>query len=158
MSWLRIAFDEGITHAVHNSLAQSLVLDMAERGMQVKCFETAYGLESARTMKGNPAPLSEWAFDFGGMTYVNAPREVVTVDGLSVTIDCDAFPYVLRAFEDAKIRRFADGRWYYKLKFWIHATVLTPEQRDAFEDAIGQRQRVARERWQAFRTPAGATP
>lgn len=150
MTWLRIAFVDAITHVAPSSLVSSLVVEMAERGHPVENYETKYGREYAAKFGGNPAPVSKWAFDCGGMRHTDTPFETIDVDGLAVNIDCDAFPYVLRAVEDAKIRRFSDGAWYYKLKFWIHATVITVEQHDAIERAMQARVELANSRALAF--------
>lgn len=149
MTWLRIGFEGALTHAVHESLMPSLVADMISRGHPIEDFEKRYGREQAAALHGNPAPIAEWAFDLGGMCYATMPRETISVDGLLILVDCDHLPAVLRAVDDAKIRRFAGGAWYYKLKFWMHATVLTVEQRDsvvaALDARLGSAQRRARE-------------
>jgi len=149
MTWFRVAFENGLTHAVHASLLTSLVAEMIERGMTIKDFEKTYGIEHASAMKGNPAEIVDWAFDLGGFCYVNMPRETLNIDGLNVLVDCDHLPRILDSVDDAKIRRFADGVWYYKLKFWHHATVLSVAQHNAVRDAldarVGSAQRRARE-------------
>ena len=148
--WFRIAFDHALTHAVSEQLLVPLVADMTSRGCPIEDFEKKYGREHARALGGNPAPLTEWAFDIGGCYFGGMPVSTLVIPGLSIEVPCDMFTSVARAFGEAKLRYFGDGSPYYKLKFWMHATVLTPAQFDEVCGELGAKQRDAIERSDAY--------
>ena len=153
MNWQRISFVDSIAHAVHGELAAALVGDMAARGHAVKDYVTEYGLEHALALGGNPKPITEWRLDLGGGCYVDAPEETFSIDGLALSVPCEQHDQVLARIDSpahAPIRRFASGGWYYKLKFWVHATVLSPAQRDVLLYAMEDRRRLAADRCHAF--------
>lgn len=151
MRWVRIGFVDAMTHAVSSPLVAPLVAEMRGRGSAIQDYEVAYGREYARALGGNPAPITAWAFDVGGPCCVHMPVEVIAVDGLDIEIPCDQFEAIHRAADRFGIRRFATGEWYYKFKFWLHATVLTVEQRDTVLFALEDRLAVAKQRARAFR-------
>lgn len=135
--WLRIAFEDAITHAVHASLAPSLIIDMAERGHPIENYEERYGRDRAVDLgRDNPKVITKWAFDCGGFWIQGEPEQRIEVTGLSIDVPCAQYEYVLPAVEKAKARQFADGEPYVNLKFWIHATVLTPSQHEALLDEL----------------------
>jgi hypothetical protein len=128
MTWFRIGFDDAISHAVHESLRDHLVDDLARRGHPVKDYATAYSPEYAKTLGGNPKEITRWRFDMGGSVHLHRPRETVTVDDLEIEIDCEHLRLVLRDLQRSPLRQFANGLEYYKAKFWMHATVLSRRQ------------------------------
>lgn len=150
MSWLRIAFDGAKTHAVPSQLALPLIADMTARGCPIKNFEKEYGLEHAAALKGNPVEITEWGFDCGGFWIQGEPEETFVVDGLSIDVPCAQYAYILPDVERSQVRTFADGTPYHKLRFWHHATVLTPEQMDTLRAAMRLRADVAEKRSALF--------
>jgi hypothetical protein len=150
MTWFRIGFDDAITHAVHESLRDQLVDDMARRGHPVKDFVKSYGAAHAAALGDNPKAITDWCFDLGGGVHLHTPRETVIVDDLEIRIDCDHLPVVLRELQRAPLRTFADGTEYYKAKFWVHATVLSRAQMKAAIVAMAAIEERAIERVKAF--------
>lgn len=130
MTWLRIAFDHALTHAVSTDLAPALIADMAARGHVVDNYETKYGREIAKSLGGNPAAITEWAFDMGGMCHADMPMEPIAIDGLTIHVPCDQFGDVFGETQRQACRVFATGERYYKFKFWVHALVTSPSNRD----------------------------
>jgi hypothetical protein len=126
--WLRIAFADAITHACPGELAPDLIVDMAHRGCPIENYEEKYGTKSAAELGGNPKVITKWSFDCGGAWYVGEPVESLILDGLLLKVPSSQFKYVLSDVRRSQVRRFDDGAPYHKLKFWMHATVLTPNQ------------------------------
>jgi hypothetical protein len=149
-NWFRVAFEHAVTHCVHSSLLAPLIVDMAERGHPVENFQVKYGVDHARSLRGNPAPIDKWGFDLGGMCYATMPRETFEISGLPFVVDCDYFDAILSDVKTASLRWFASGEPYYKLKFWHHATVLTPEQHARCVHSMSGLAASAKERAEAF--------
>jgi hypothetical protein len=149
-SWFRIAFENVRTHAVSQSLLGSLITDMIKRGHPIDNYEKSYGVERAKALQGNPALITEWAFDVGGYYVVEMPIETIEVEGLSVQIPCDMFDAIARTFAKAQPRRFDDGASYFKMKFWLHATVLTVSQYTRLRREIEARVDAALTKAQTF--------
>lgn len=128
MTWIRVAFDHALTHAVPRSLAQPLMLEMIERGHPLTNFAEKYGPDHAAALGDNPKVIDDWAIDFGGGVFVGMPKETFVVAGLVLDIWCDHMDDARRALSESTVRMFDDGQQYHKLRHWHHATVLTVEQ------------------------------
>lgn len=155
--WSRISFDKAMVHAVSADLEPQLVAEMLARGHAIKDFVTEYGLEHALALGGNPKAITEWAFDIGGACHKDTPLETFDIDGLAVSVPVDQYELIqlgIERVDRAPIRRFAGGDWYYKIKFWVHATVLTPAQRDTLLHGIEDRRAHALERARRFHEAA----
>jgi hypothetical protein len=63
MTWLRIAFEDAMTHCCPAALLPDLVVEMARRGSPIKNFEANYTPETAAKLGGNPAVIDKWSFD-----------------------------------------------------------------------------------------------
>ena len=150
-NWFRIVFEHALSHAVPASLFTPLVTEMNHRGHPIQDFEAAFGPEHARSLGGNPAPLTEWALDVGGPTHLHEPRETIDIDGLSTEIPCWQVPSVYAEAAALAMRRFPTGEPYYKLKLWLHATVLTVEQYDKLLHDLGGLRYEAARRAEEFR-------
>jgi len=151
VTWYRVSFDDALSHAVSARLIVPLCADMAARGHGLTDFTAKYGPDHARALGDNPREIDAWAFDLGGPCYVNAPVETLEVDGLRIDVPCSQFETVSRAVFGARVRRFdSDGSHYYKLKFWMHATVVSLAQYDHITAALTARQSSAIERALAF--------
>ena len=149
-TWFRIAFEHALTHCVSSELMAPLLYEMATRQHPIKNFEREYGRESAGVLGGNPRLITDWAFDLGGGVFANEPRETLNIDGLAIDVSCHHFSAVLHGVERLTLRTFSGGESYYKTKFWLHATVLTPAQRDEIVRAMVDRAPVAEARANAF--------
>jgi hypothetical protein len=148
--WLRIAFEGAKTHAVPSQLALPLIADMMKRGCPVENFETKYGKEHAATLKGNPAAITEWGFDCGGMWITGEPEEMFTIDGLAIDVPCAQYDFILADVMRSEERVFANGERYHKLKFWMHATVLAPIHMVSLRVAMRLRKATAKRRASEF--------
>lgn len=151
-TWFRVGFDDAITHAVSLALVAPLVADMAQRGHHIADLEKKYGREHAKALGGNPVAITEWALDIGGPVHINEPRETFNVDGLSLVVACDHFCAVQSELAGLPIRQFDGGETYVKAKFWMHATVLTPLQRDLLVAGLFAGRAAATARHEAFRS------
>lgn len=139
MTWQCILFEGAMAHVVHDLLAANLVADMAVRGCRIDMSRPE-----------NPKATEEWAFDIGGFWVQGEPEETIHIDGLTIDIPCCQFDAILPTVEKSKERTFANGDRYHKLKFWIHATVLTPTQHALLLCEMYRILPVARERGAAF--------
>jgi hypothetical protein len=85
-----------------------------------------------------------------GGVFVNEPRETIDVDGLAIDVSCHHFSHVLHVLERLPLRTFDGGEPYYKTKFWLHATVLTPAQRHDVVRVMSDRAVLAEKRANDF--------
>lgn len=148
--WFRCSFEHALTHCVSSELMAPLLIDMATRGHPLKNYEKEYGRSAAQSLGGNPASMTEWAFDLGGGVFANEPRETFDIDGLSIDVLCHHFGAVLARVNSLPLRSFSGGEPYYKTKFWLHATVLMPAQRDDVVRIMTERSAVAEQRANDF--------
>lgn len=126
--WFRVSFEHAIAHAVSFELFEPLVSEMLDREHPIADFEKRYGREQAASLGGNPATIDAWAFDCGGIAHMHEPKIVLMIDELSIDVRVSHFDAVRHEIERSEPRRFANGVMYHKLKFWMHATVLTLSQ------------------------------
>lgn len=128
VKWLRLMFEHAMTHVCPYELSGALINEMVERGCPVQDLVAAYSRETAVSLGGNPRVIDGWAFDAGGMAIQDEPAITIDIDGLAVKVWCGQYDYIVREFGRAPLRKFANGAPYHKLKYWHHATVLTPAQ------------------------------
>jgi len=150
MTWFNIAFQDALTHVVHRELLTSLLVDMLAREHPMMDYEARYGVDYARATGGNPRQTRQWAFDLGGAMHMHAPIETLEIDGLSVEVSCEHFELVRASIAKSELRTFPDGAMYHKLKFWHHATVLTPGQHQHVLELMARRGDEASKRARAF--------
>lgn len=142
-TWYRYSFDRALVHIVPDSLAEQLVAEMTERGHPVHDYAATYTAEVAASLGGNPKVMTEWCIDFGGMVHVHQPYETFSIDGLAVDVASDRIDRVAELVAAAPLRRFADGNAYYKLRHWMHATVLTHAQLTELKRQLSERVAIA---------------
>ncbi len=141
MNWYRIIFEKALTHAVPANLKDQLIAELTERHHPpVEEF----------SLGGPIAEITEWGFDLGGMAIMGEPQEEFTAAGLLWEVSSDHVSGVLSSFKKLPLRYFADGSPYYKAKFWLHATVMNPDQYHEILGALEACADVAEERAEAF--------
>lgn len=146
-TWLRVSFVDAITHCVPESLLSSLCNDMAERGHAVA--------KQSATGGPNPEVMTEWAFDIGGPTYQDMPCEILFADDLRIFVPCDQYETIRERIRALSVRRFdGDGSYYYKIKLWCHATVLTLAHYDQIVRQMDDRRVMAKFRALEFKAAA----
>lgn len=142
-TWNRYSFDKALVHIAPDSLAEQLVAEMTDRGHPLQDYVAMYGQEVAASLGGNPKPMTEWCIDFGGIVHVHQPYETFSIDGLAIDVASDRVDSVLELVSKSQLRRFSDGAPYYKLRHWLHATVLTRSQATSLAKQLLERRAVA---------------
>ncbi len=151
MTWRRYLFRDFIVHVVPAELADHLLADLAARG-----GGGAPALQDLREHQiANPATITSWGLDLGGMAQEGRPLEHFTWAGLDLAVPSDQVAIIAGIVAALPVRRFAGGPDYLKLKLWRHATVMTPEQRVELALLLAHRVAEARERAAAFEATLG---
>jgi hypothetical protein len=149
-AWFRVAFEHALVHCVSSELMASFLYEMAIHGHPIEDYARTYGRAAAATLGGNPRIVGEWALDLGSNLFANEPTETFDVEGLVVSLACRQFSHVLRVLERLPLRTFDRDTPYYEIKLWLHATILTPSQRDVVLRVLTDQARVADARVRAF--------
>lgn len=148
MTWRRYIFRDFLVHVVPAELADHLLADLAARGDPA--------LQDLRGHRiANPATITTWALDIGGMAKLGAPLEHFAWAGLDLAVPSDQVSIITNIVTAMPVRRFAGGPDYIKLKLWRHATVMTPEQRVELSLLLAHRLAEAQERAAAFEATLG---
>ena len=122
MIWRRFMFQHWMTHVVPDLLVPGLLADLESRG------GAALAPIGAEYDHENPAVVTSWALDVGGRAFLHEPVEEATIDGLRLELPSRQLPAILARLHALPRRRFACGAAYFKLKPWLHAVVMTPDQ------------------------------
>lgn len=139
MRWFSFVLDNALTHLVSEEMLLPFVHNASERGFRM------------REIPNNPKEITEWAFDMGGSVNMNEPEITINVDGLKIFVRCCIVSDVIREIAALPPRYFADGCGpYFKTKFWLHATILSPEQRDSVLTQLRTLERDTNQRSVAF--------
>lgn len=145
--WRRYVFQNFKTHAVPVELEVQFVCEMNRRGAELCPALSGYAMK-------NPATITEWGVDVGGMCNLHRPHENFTWCGLEMSIPCEDVPVFAIRLGSLQRRWFADGAEYRKLTTWQHCTVMTPDQEESLRAAIVARLASAEDRDRMFREAA----
>lgn len=111
--WKWVTFDNGgIGHLVAEDLLSGLVADLARRGCPVS----------------KVVACLKFQIDMPGLSAVDRPIEKFTLDGVTVEIPSEDIGALAEQLNALKVRKFDDGRSYFKMHGRYRAWVLTPVQ------------------------------
>lgn len=69
------------------------------------------------------------SWDPGGMMMMGRSYQKLKIDTATLTVASIDFDMFLGELEQAPLRKFSNGKEYYKIHGWLSCTVFTPEQR-----------------------------
>ena len=132
MTWKRITFREGKTHAVHADFESLLMADLRQRLDLEPASLAPEGLGYDPAEYVPIKAITAWCFDLGGSCFVDEPMiDLGVLDGLAISAPArqvgdlaGSLPPTLQR----PPRRFGDGTPYYKLHHWMFCFVASPAQ------------------------------
>jgi len=126
--WRLWHYQDVLIHIVENEeLSNLLHDDLARKGSFLSKPEEL----PARIVQGDRR--TETMFDLGGLAHIGEPKESFIWAGLNAVVPSRQVASIIRRLDALPLRRFEpatkseeDVRFYYKLKMWHWAWVMTP--------------------------------
>lgn len=113
-SWSRVLFKGFKAHYCPDDLVEELVEDIENRGGSLDEI----------------ANVSDGGIDLPGMILVDRPWEDIQIDGFKLGIPSQDLGDFLSELERTPLRKFPNGKQYYKIHGWLVCVVFTPDQRN----------------------------
>lgn len=84
--------------------------------------------------------------DLPGMILQDRAIETLKLEGFTLRIPSEDFEHFYDSLKEKKVRKFNDGREYFKIHGWLHCVVFTPELRDACLELMRNKLTAAKKR------------
>lgn len=127
--WTIAVYELAKMQVVKKTMMPKLNQDMRNRKLETRPDDDISGIDMSNQC---------FVLDRPGMIMSDRTYQSINIDGLPLQIPSEDFEFFYDELQTLPERYFEDGTKYYKIHGWIHAVVLSADQKDLLMKTMGE--------------------